>query len=118
MIKEYQSLNAVSFVKEMSYCKGKAYAIAYTRKNLGKDFLPPKADLWQVVTYIRYSIHGEISTKDCFVLVRDTVSLFKFFILSPFSFILVLKDLMEGKVRRTHREFAENIQQRSIKTLS
>jgi len=57
---QYGAPNCISFSDKMEYCRGKAHAMAILRKNL-KNF--PKhltAQLWELTTFIRYCIHGEI----------------------------------------------------------
>ena len=101
MLKEYRTNNAISFSKELRYCRGYAYSLAIIRQNLiGSHF-----KLWELINFLRYSMHGEIPASDCVKLWNRTVPIFYFILVLPITFLLVLKDNLEGKVRKTHRDF-------------
>lgn len=102
---EYGALHCISNSNKMEYCRGKAYAIALTRGRLAKYNYKFFELWWEIITYLRYCKHGEISFRDSLKLWDGNYPLITFLILTPFSLLLVLKDIVQGKVRRTHREF-------------
>lgn len=104
-VKEYRSLHCISFSNKMEYCRGKAYAVAICRKNLEKYPKKLTCKLWDLITFIRYSIHGEISFRDAIHLWGRNSTIILFVMMIPFALMLVFKDVLQKKVKKTHRDF-------------
>ena len=60
---------------------------------------------WKLITFIRYSLHGEIGIMDQIRLWGNNSLHNILLLLWPIALILVLRDQMQGKVRYTHRDF-------------
>jgi glycosyltransferase involved in cell wall biosynthesis len=105
MIKEYKAPNCISFSGKMEYCRGRAYAIASIEKNTRMYRQNLQARWWQLITYIRCSMHGEIGIRQAAMMWGENSSLSTFILMVPAAFLLVLKDRLQGKVIRTHRDF-------------
>lgn len=105
MVKEYRAPNAISFSGKQEYCRGRAYAMATSERNLRKYPRSSKTRLWRLMTFIRCSVHGEIRPKDQVRLWGENTPLIFWALLWPPAWLLALKDRLQGKVRRTHREF-------------
>jgi glycosyltransferase involved in cell wall biosynthesis len=102
---EYRAPNAISFSGKQEYCRGRAYAMATSERNLRKYPRSLKTRLWRLMTFIRCSVHGEIGPKDQMRLWGENTPLFLWALLWSPAWLLALKDRLQGKVRRTHREF-------------
>lgn len=105
MYKEYQgAAGGLSFSGVMSYNRGRAYALAQTAQAFKSYPSPLRERWWQQVTFLRYALHGELG-------LRETLRLWRAGIvcLVPLSYaaayLLVFRDALQGKVRKTHREF-------------
>ena len=105
MIKEYRAVNAISFSGKQEYCRGRAYAMATSERNLRSYPRPLKVRLWKLITFIRYSLHGELSYQDQVSLWGENSPRFLWALMCLPACLLALKDRLQGKVRRTHREF-------------
>lgn len=110
-IKEYHAANCISFSGKMEYCRGRAYAMATSERNLRIYQRRLTARLWKLITYIRYCIHGEINFREQMHLWAGNSSWTLFLLMWPVGCLLALKDELQGKVRKTHREFvvAQNV---------
>ena len=104
-INEYGTRNCISFSGKMEYSRGRAYAMATSERNLKVYAQSLSMRCWRLVTYIRYSIHGEIGVGDAIKLWGSNSSLPIFILMMPPAYILALKDRLQGKVRKTHRDF-------------
>jgi glycosyltransferase involved in cell wall biosynthesis len=104
---EYHADHAISFNGTMSYCRGRAYSLAITARNLSGYQHSFKISSWRTINFIRYCLHGEISMQEMVQLWRNNTSIFAILMAYPFSILLCLKDYFQGKVRLTHREFLE-----------
>jgi glycosyltransferase involved in cell wall biosynthesis len=104
-VNEYRTHNAVSFTGKMEYNRGRAYALAISEHNLRMYPRRVRSRLWKLINYIRYSLHGEIDMHEAIKLWGNNSSLFSFILILPISYLFVLKDRAQGKVRKTHREF-------------
>lgn len=104
-IVQYGAPNCVSFSNKMEYCRGKAYASAILRENLKGCPKSVRLQAWDLITFIRYCIHGEIPIREAAHLWGANSSVFTFIMMVPFSCVLALKDTLQGKVKRTHRDF-------------
>ena len=89
----------------MEYNRGKAYAMSIT-KDYNKGKLNVKDKLWRMITYTRYCIHGEININEALRAWKaGIISTATFLVLFPLAYALVIKDRLQGKVRKTHREY-------------
>jgi glycosyltransferase involved in cell wall biosynthesis len=104
-VKEYKSPHCISFSGKMEYCRGRAYALAAVEENTRKYRQNSRRRWWQLVTYIRCSIHGEIGMRQAAKMWGKNSSLFVFILMVPVAYLLALKDRLQGKVRKTHRDF-------------
>lgn len=103
--KRYGEVNALSLSGHMSYNRGHAHAIALTNPYVA-PFLNRKDRLKRAVNYLRYSRHGEISLREAFRLWgADVREIALFVALWPTAQALALKDQLQGKVHKTHRDF-------------
>ncbi len=102
---EYRVANAISFTGKMEYNRGRAHALATATRNLAAYRRSAKVRWWRLVTFIRYSVHGEISYRDQLHLWGNNSPTVVWAMMSPLAWLLALKDRLQGKVRRTHREF-------------
>jgi glycosyltransferase involved in cell wall biosynthesis len=107
MIKEYRAPNAISFSGKQEYCRGRAYAMAISEGNLLTYKRPLSQRLWRLTTFIRYSLHGEIDTSRQIHLWRGNTPLLWYVCAYPLAWMLAKKDALQGKVRKTHREFVQ-----------
>jgi len=98
----YGQENALSYSGHMSYNRGHAYAIAMT-----KDLFPNRPQqIKQAVNYMRYCRHGEIPLLQALTLWRASGrNIFLLLAVWPASQALAIKDQLQGKVRKTHRDF-------------
>jgi glycosyltransferase involved in cell wall biosynthesis len=117
---EYRVAHGISFSDTMSCNRGRAYALAATVRNLLSYRRAWKVHAWRLLTFIRYSLHGEIPIKEARRLWGNNSLSFSFWLAYPFAYALALKDLLQGKGRRTHREFlaAQDGAQFSIEILN
>jgi hypothetical protein len=103
--KRYGEANALSYSGHMSYNRGHAYAMASAR-SYSAQYLGTAERLRRAVNYIRYCRHGEVPLLDAFRLFRAGYSdIFLLILVIPVSEVLVIKDRLQGKVRKTHRDF-------------
>ncbi len=102
---EYRAPNAISFSGKQEYCRGRAYAMATSERNLRKYPRSLKTRLWRLMTFIRCCVHGEIRPKDQMRLWGENTSLILWALMLSPACLLALKDRLQGKVRQTHREF-------------
>lgn len=105
MIKEYRVSNAISFSGKQEYCRGRAYAMAISERNLRAYPQSLKSRLWRLITFIRCSVHGEIGPREQVCLWDDNTPIILWWLMWPFAWLLAFKDRLQGKVRQTHREF-------------
>ena len=102
---QYGAPNCISFSRKMEYCRGKAYALAILNKNL-RGFPKKWTDrLWDIITFIRYCLHGEIGLVEGIQLWGKNTPASLIVLLIPFASLLAVKDVLQGKVKKTHREF-------------
>lgn len=104
-VKEYKAPNCISFSGRMEYCRGRAYALASIEKNTRMYRQNLRVRWWQLVTFIRCSIHGEIGISQAAKMWGQNSSLSAFILMVPVAFLLALKDRLQGKVIMTHRDF-------------
>lgn len=102
---EYQgAAGGISFSGLMSYNRGRAYALAQTTRVFKSYPIAWRERWWQQVTFLRYSRHGELG-------LWATLGLWKggldwlLPVSLPAAWLLALRDALQGKVRKTHRQF-------------
>lgn len=101
----HQASHAISFSGSMSYNRGRAFSLATTTHNLRMYRQSWRTRLWRLITFIRYSLHGEIAPSEARRLWGDNTSTLSFWTTFPVALVLAMKDRLQGKVRMTHREF-------------
>ena len=102
---EYRAEYAISFSGKQEYCRGRAWAMATSERNLRHYSRPLKMRLWKLITFIRYSLHGEIPHEEQLRLWGENTPMILWALMWPPARLLALKDHFQGKVRQTHREF-------------
>lgn len=105
MIKEYRAPHCISFSNKMEYCRGRAYAIAAIEKNLKKYPQPLTTKLWSLITFLRCAIHGELGFLESVRLWGTNSPLIVILMMCPIALMFAIKDVLQRKVRKTHREF-------------
>jgi glycosyltransferase involved in cell wall biosynthesis len=105
---EYRARNAISFSGTMSYNRGRARALAITRQMTAR-YRRPLVRRWRdLVTYLRWSLHGDVPLAEARSLWGTLDGSLPFWIaLLPATGLAVL-DRLRGKVVKTHREFLAN----------
>jgi len=106
--------NSISFSKKLSYCRGSAYCIASveTDDHFKKHSFISK---WKIVIdYWRYSIHGDLNYFKAKKMFEPTNRIFLYSLLYLFSYAIVLRDLLLGKVEKTHIMFDHNLKKTKI----
>ncbi|WP_078476779.1 glycosyltransferase family 2 protein [Solemya elarraichensis gill symbiont] len=115
--KTYREPHCLSYSGLMEYNRGKAYAMAVTECYL-EGSLSIFEKMKRRINYLRYVIHGEVTLLRAIMVWSGSRSdAFILPIYLPFSYILVLKDHLQGKVRKSHRQFNDAIKQVKIKTI-
>lgn len=102
--RNYGQDNALSGSGHMSYNRGHAYAMASTKKFLLKKSTLPSV-VWISTNYLRYCLHGDLSLRKAIELWGGGLGGLTLTMLWPISFLIALKDQLQGKVRKTHLEF-------------
>ena len=103
--KRYGEAYALSHSGHMSYNRGHAYSIALT-KDFDSPYLHRKERLIRAINFLRYCRHGEISFSEVFQLwAPSKLEVTLLLLLWPCAFALAIKDELQGKVRKTHRDF-------------
>jgi glycosyltransferase involved in cell wall biosynthesis len=97
--------NRISFVPRMEYCRGKAYGLVLSERLASpfKQSLSRRA--WLAITYWRYCVHGEVAFREAVDLWQGKMHRLLYFPLLPVGFLFALKDQLQRKVRKTHRDF-------------
>jgi glycosyltransferase involved in cell wall biosynthesis len=103
MVKEYKAANAVSFTGLMEYNRGRAYAVAASERNLRHIVRPLSYRLWRLLTFVRYSIHGDLSLLQQMRVWKGSRLLV--IALWPSAALLAASDRLRGTVRKTHIDF-------------
>ena len=104
---EYRSEHAISFSGNMSYSRGRAHALATSVRNLRSYPRPWRVRAWRLITFIRYSLHGEISLREMQQLWDSNSKALDFWLAFPLACAMAIKDRLQGKVRKTHRAFLD-----------
>jgi glycosyltransferase involved in cell wall biosynthesis len=103
LMKEYRAAHAISFTDTINYNRGRAYSLATTVRNLGLYRRSWNVHFWHLITFIRYSLHGEIALGQALRLWDNNSPWPAFWLATPLAFALALKDQLQGKVRKTHQ---------------
>lgn len=102
----YGEANALSFSGHMSYSRGHAHAIALTNKYVNTNLSELNLVL-RALNYLRYCRHGDISFGEAMALWRPDWRMGILLVcVWPASQLLAMLDSVQGKVRKTHVEFA------------
>jgi glycosyltransferase involved in cell wall biosynthesis len=108
LIKQYNSSHSISFTGVMRYSRGRAYALALVERNLSPLRVSFSRKFWSVVNFVRYSVHGDIPFSQARVLWQKNSSEIAFWSFGILGCLLAIKDRLQGKVEKTHREFEKN----------
>ena len=101
--KEYMSKENTSFSKIIRYSRGKAYNILFSYNKIKFSF--NTIDKYKyLLTFIRFSIHGEIVT-EIFNKEFNFLTKLSFMILLPIGYLYAISDHFRFKVIKTHKEF-------------
>lgn len=106
--------NSISFGKKLLYCRGSAYCISIveTPEHFDKHSFLKKI---QVITnFWRYSIHGDINFLKAIKMLEPINRNIFYTLLYFFGLVICFRDIMLGKIEKTHIEFDRNIQNRKI----
>ena len=103
--KKYREPHCLSFSGLMEYNRGKAYAAAVTWK-YDQARLSWAKKAFRRINFLRYGFHGDIGLVQAFKLWSENSG--RIFGLIPCllpAYALAMKDVMQGKVRKSHLEF-------------
>lgn len=103
--KQYNAPNAISFTKKMAYCRGRAHAIAAIERNLSSYSRTNWQKRWALITFLRCCMHGEIGVAESRRLWGRNSTTSELLAMLPVATLLAAKDIAQGRVRRTHRDF-------------
>ena len=111
----YGSDNCLSWNGLMEYNRGRAYAFAIS-KPYAFAAIHIRHRAWRVITYLRYCIHGEIPLGRAIRLWGGGAGAVAGALIGvPVAMFLAAKDGVQGKVRKTHREFDRAVKSSRIK---
>lgn len=100
--------NSVSFGKVLQYCRGSAYSLGGTISFKQFDAMSLKQKIYTSINFFRYCSHGDISVSKA-IEIWPVLKKNKFLlILYPASFLIILLDILRGKILKTHIEFESN----------
>ena len=102
---KYGEPHCLSYSGLMEYNRGKAYAAAVPWK-YEKAKLTWKKKAFRRINFLIYGFHGDIGLLDAFNLCSENSG--RIFELIPWllpAYALAMKGVMQGKVRKSHREF-------------
>ena len=105
---EYRSPNAISFSNTMSYNRGRARSLAISRQMTTRYPRPASLRWRDLITYLRWSIHGDVPLREARTLWGTLDSTASFCAALPLAVALAVFDHLRGKVVKTHREFLAN----------
>ena len=100
--------NSITHGKKIEYSRGSAYGIANTIDIKSFSKLSTKKKFFTVLNYFRYSMHGDIHLGEAFNRWQVLKKFRTYLLLFPLSYILCCRDIMLGKVVKTHLEFEKN----------
>lgn len=102
---KYGEPHCLSYSGLMEYNRDKAYAVAVTWK-YDQARLTWAKKAFRRINYLRYCFHGDIGLVSAFKLWSENSG--RIYELIPClvpAYVLAMKDVMQGKVRKSHREF-------------
>lgn len=102
--KEYNSKHAISYTNKFTYSKGKAVSISQIYNNLARKHKKEFNLILDIFTYLRFSIHGDISLKKMFQLFPGAYWPLISVIL-PIAYIFSIRDRVRKMVDKTHVKF-------------
>lgn len=102
---QYRATHCISFSNKMEYCRGRAYAIAVAEKNLKQYHNKVTTTMWSLITFIRCCTHAEMHYIESIKLWGANSSRLLFLLMTPIAFVFAIKDTVQRKVKKTHREF-------------
>lgn len=106
--KRYGESHCLSFSGLMEFNRGRAFAMVASNPYLVHISTPIVRRIWKLINYFRYCIHGEISIKEALRMWGTARgNLASALIVLPLSFLLAIKDEIQGTVRKTHRNFID-----------
>ena len=101
--KEYFSNEKISFSKAISYSRGKAYNILFSFNKIKFSFKTIEKYRY-LLTFIRFSIHGEIVT-EIFNKEFNFLTKLSLILLFPIGYLYAMSDHFRFKVIKTHKEY-------------
>lgn len=104
-VNEYNAAHCISLSGRMAYNRGRAHALASITRNMRIYPRRMSTSLWRLITFIRYSIHGELSLREARSLWGDNSGTTAFWFAVPLAWTLALRDSLQGKVNKTHVDF-------------
>ena len=100
---EYMSNESISFSNTISYSRGKAYNILFSYNKI--KFSLRTIDKYKyLLTFIRFSIHGEI-VNEIFNKKFNFLTKLSFILLFPIGYLYAISDHFRFKVIKTHTEY-------------
>ncbi len=100
---EYLSDENISFSKTVSYSRGKAYSILFSYNKIKFSF--KTIDKYRyLLTFIRFSIHGEI-VNEIFNKKFNILTKLSLMLLFPIGYLYAMSDHFRFKVIKTHKEY-------------
>ena len=109
--------NRISFSGKMEYCRGKAYSLAMCEKIKPTLHGFNNKFIWKLITYHRYCIHGDIGLIMARNLWSANVGLIFWLTFYPLGLLFAIKDLVQGKVVKTHIEYDRNVKLACIRII-
>ncbi|WP_320675013.1 glycosyltransferase family 2 protein [Prochlorococcus sp. MIT 1341] len=106
-IKEYNSVDSVSFHNKIKYARGHAFCLSITTPFHSK-YLTFLQILGRTIKFIRYSFHGDLTNKQASTMWGSVCPRFYYILCHVPAFLLVMYDVLRKKVERTHLEYLKN----------
>lgn len=100
---EYMSKENISFSKTIRYSRGKAYNILFSYNKIKFSFDIIDKYIY-LLTFIRFSIHGEI-VSEIFNKEFNLLTKLSLIILFPIGYLYAISDHFRFKVIKTHQEY-------------
>ena len=100
---EYLSDENISFSKTVSYSRGKAYSILFSYNKIKFSFKTIEKYRY-LLTFIRFSIHGEI-VNEIFNKKFNFLTKLSLILLFPIGCLYAISDHFRFKVIKTHKEY-------------
>lgn len=101
--KEYLSKENISFSKTIPYSRGKAYNILFSYNKIKFSFKTIEKYRF-LLTFIRFSIHGEI-VNEIFNKEFNFLTKLSLILLFPIGYLYAISDHFRFKVIKTHQEY-------------